>query len=47
MKKTGNGAQLRLDKRVLPSHLHHRIARSGEGDAMVKAGGEEEVSVNA
>jgi hypothetical protein len=46
MKKTGNGAQLRLDKRVLPSHLHHRIARSGEGDAMVKAGGEEEVRVN-
>jgi hypothetical protein len=27
-KKKGNGAQLRLDKRVPPSRLRHRLARS-------------------
>jgi hypothetical protein len=32
-------APLRLGKRDRPSRLHPRIARSGEGDARVKAGG--------
>jgi hypothetical protein len=32
-------AQLRLGKRDRPSRLHPRTARSGEGDARVKAGG--------
>jgi hypothetical protein len=32
-------APLRLDKRDRPSRLHPHIARSGEGDARVKAGG--------
>ena len=32
-------ARLGLGKRDRPSHLHPRTARSGEGDARVKAGG--------
>ena len=37
--KTGNGAQLRLDKRVPPPAFAIASPGSGEGEAMAKAGG--------
>ena len=39
--KTGDGAQLRLDKRDSPPTFTIASPRSSEGEAMAKAGGKE------